>query len=61
MRPDRRTFLLGAGATFVCASAARAQSAPSGTISLMGYAGIFQDNYVKAVVEPFQRRTRTSR
>jgi putative spermidine/putrescine transport system substrate-binding protein len=55
MRSDRRSFLLGAGATLVSASAGRAQSSPSGTITLMSYGGIFQDNYVKAVVEPFQK------
>jgi putative spermidine/putrescine transport system substrate-binding protein len=55
MRSDRRSFLLGTGATLVSATAGRAQSSPSGTISLMSYGGIFQDNYVKAVVEPFQK------
>ena len=54
MQPDRRTFLLGAAATLVPARAI-AQSSPSGVINLMAYGGIFQDNYVKAVVEPFQR------
>ena len=29
---------------------------PSGTIIVMAYAGIFQDLYTKAVVEPFQRK-----
>ena len=53
MKPDRRTFLLGASATLVSASASRAQTSPSGSINLMSYGGIFQDNYVKAVVEPF--------
>ena len=61
MQPDRRTFLLGAAATLVTATRAIAQSSPSGTINLMAYGGIFQDNYVKAVVEPFQRRFRASR
>jgi putative spermidine/putrescine transport system substrate-binding protein len=55
MESDRRTFLLGAAASFMSATAARAQSSPSGAISLMSYGGIFQDNYVKAVVEPFQK------
>jgi len=54
MQSDRRTFLLGAAASLVPASAI-AQSSPSGTINLMSYGGIFQDNYVKAVVEPFQQ------
>ncbi|MBI1777629.1 MAG: ABC transporter substrate-binding protein [Proteobacteria bacterium] len=35
--------------------AARAQ-APSGEITLQAYAGIFQDNYVPAVVEPFMKK-----
>jgi putative spermidine/putrescine transport system substrate-binding protein len=55
MRSDRRSFLLGTGATLVSATAGRAQPSPSGAISLMSYGGIFQDNYVKAVVEPFQK------
>ena len=57
MQSDRRTFLLGAAASLVPASAI-AQSSPSGTINLMSYGGIFQDNYVKAVVEPFQKAFR---
>ena len=32
----------------------RAQSL-SGQITLMSYAGIFQDNYTKTVIEPFQQ------
>src|SRR5262245_2481442 len=54
MQPHRRTFVLGAAASLVTATAARSQT-PSGTINLMSYGGIFQDNYVKAVVEPFQQ------
>ena len=45
MQPDRRTFLLGAAASLVPARAI-AQSPPAGTINLMSYGGIFQDNYV---------------
>lgn len=55
MKSDRRTFLLGAAASFVSPTVGGAQSSPSGAISLMTYGGIFQDNYVKAVVEPFQK------
>jgi putative spermidine/putrescine transport system substrate-binding protein len=33
-----------------------AQAAPQGEITLVAYAGIFQDRYTKAVVEPFQKR-----
>ena len=54
MQPDRRTLLLGAAASLMPVRAI-AQSSPSGAINLMAYGGIFQDNYVKAVVEPFQR------
>lgn len=32
-----------------------AQLAPTGSVNVMAYGGIFQDNYVKAVVEPFQK------
>jgi putative spermidine/putrescine transport system substrate-binding protein len=51
----RRTFLLGTAASALSAAVGEAQPSPSGTISLMSYGGIFQDNYVKAVVEPFQK------
>jgi putative spermidine/putrescine transport system substrate-binding protein len=38
------------------AAAAQAQTAPvSGTITLVAYAGIFQDNYIAAVVAPFEK------
>lgn len=33
-----------------------AQSQPQGALTLVAYAGIFQDNYIRTVVEPFQRR-----
>jgi putative spermidine/putrescine transport system substrate-binding protein len=44
--------LVGAAA-LIAATALAAAAEPSGEIVLMGYPGAFQDNYVKAVVEPF--------
>lgn len=38
------------------AGAAPAGGEPSGDVVLYAYAGIFQDNYTKAVIEPFTRR-----
>jgi putative spermidine/putrescine transport system substrate-binding protein len=35
---------------------AKADSADSGSIVVQGYSGIFQDNYQKAVIEPFQQK-----
>jgi putative spermidine/putrescine transport system substrate-binding protein len=43
---------------FSAAPEARAQApntAVSGTITLVAYAGVFQDNYTQTVIEPFQR------
>src|SRR5262245_17170655 len=55
MKTTRRTFL--GGALALCAPAIRAQAqAPAGEITFLGYAGIFEDNYKPAVVEPFMRR-----
>jgi putative spermidine/putrescine transport system substrate-binding protein len=51
---DRRRLLAGSAAAIAAPGLVRAQ-ALSGQITLMSYAGIFQDNYVKTVVEPFQR------
>lgn len=52
----RRT-LLGAGLAALAAPAVvRAQGARlAGTVTLMAYDGIFQDNYTRTVIEPFQR------
>ena len=50
----RRTIVQTGLAALAAPSLVRAQ-APRGAITLMAYGGIFQDNYVKAVVEPFQR------
>jgi putative spermidine/putrescine transport system substrate-binding protein len=49
-----RRQALAAGLGVLAAPAAHAQGA-SGTITLMAYAGIFQDNYTRTVVEPFMR------
>ncbi len=54
----RRLVLQIGLATLAAPAIVRAQ-APRGSITLMSYAGIFQDNYVKAVVEP-RSRTRRS-
>jgi putative spermidine/putrescine transport system substrate-binding protein len=58
----RRSLLRGGaalvlgGAALAAAGPARAQNAAvSGQITLMAYAGIFQDNYTRTVVEPFQK------
>lgn len=50
----RRLVLQTGLAALAAPSIARAQ-APRGAITLMAYAGIFQDNYTRMVVEPFQR------
>lgn len=50
--PTRRLILQTGLATIAMPAVLRAQSL-SGQITLMSYAGIFQDNYTKAVVEPF--------
>ncbi len=49
---NRRRFVAAAAATVAAPGILRAQGL-SGTITLMSYAGIFQDNYTRAVVEPF--------
>lgn len=53
--PDRRSLLAGSAAALAVGGVGLAQGQPSGTITLMAYAGIFQDNYLKSVVEPFQK------
>lgn len=50
--PTRRRLLQTGLATIAMPSVLRAQGL-SGQITLMSYSGIFQDNYTKAVVEPF--------
>lgn len=49
-----RRQTLAAGLGCLAAPAVHAQGL-SGAITLMSYAGIFQDNYTRMVVEPFQR------
>lgn len=51
---DRRHVLKTGLATLAAPAVATAQT-PKATIALMAYAGIFQDNYTKAVVEPFEK------
>lgn len=48
----RRLVIQSGLATIAAPAVLRAQTL-SGEITLMSYAGIFQDNYTKAVVEPF--------
>lgn len=50
----RRVVLSGGLAALAAPSILRAQT-PKGAITLMAYAGIFQDNYTRVVIEPFQR------
>jgi putative spermidine/putrescine transport system substrate-binding protein len=50
----RRVFLQTGLAALAAPSIARAQT-PRGSITLLSYSGIFQDNYTRAVVEPFRR------
>ena len=50
--PTRRLILKTGLATIAMPAVLRAQTL-SGQITLMSYAGIFQDNYMKTVVEPF--------
>lgn len=49
---SRRTVLAGAAAA-LAAPAVHGQATT--TINLLGYIGIFKDNYIRTVVEPFQR------
>jgi putative spermidine/putrescine transport system substrate-binding protein len=51
--PTRRLVLQTGLASIAAPAVLRAQGL-SGQITLMSYAGIFQDNYTKAVIEPFQ-------
>lgn len=51
----RRTVLAGLLAA-PALRRANAQANVQGTINLVAYAGIFQDNYTRTVVEPFKRR-----
>jgi putative spermidine/putrescine transport system substrate-binding protein len=50
----RRTVLAGIAGSLAAPAIVQAQV--SGTITLMAYAGIFQDNYTRTVIEPFRRR-----
>ena len=57
---DAACFLQTGLAALAAPSIAHAQ-APRGSITLLSYSGIFQDNYTRAVVEPFRRAFPTSR
>jgi putative spermidine/putrescine transport system substrate-binding protein len=55
----RCAVMYGVGAALalaVAAPACAADSPASGTVTLAAYGGVFQDNYTKAVVEPFMKR-----
>jgi putative spermidine/putrescine transport system substrate-binding protein len=52
----RALAVIGGASAFAVGRRARAQAQPSGTLTLAAYGGIFQDNYLRTVVEPFQRR-----
>ncbi len=52
---SRRRLMAGAGAVILASPALGQNTSVSGQITLMSYAGIFQDNYTKTVVEPFQK------
>jgi putative spermidine/putrescine transport system substrate-binding protein len=50
-----RRFVVQTGlAALAAPSIVRAQT-PAGSVTLMAYGGIFQDNYTRAVIEPFRR------
>lgn len=51
----RRLVIQSGVATIAMPAVLRAQTL-SGQITLMSYAGIFQDNYTKTVIEPFQQK-----
>ena len=51
----RRTLVAGLCAAPL-AGPACAQAQVTGTVTVMTYAGIFQDNYTKSVIEPFLRK-----
>jgi putative spermidine/putrescine transport system substrate-binding protein len=55
---NRRAMLVAAAAAMlpVAAPAVAQDTSISGTITLGAYSGIFQDNYMKAVVEPFMKK-----
>jgi putative spermidine/putrescine transport system substrate-binding protein len=54
MAPTRRILLAGLAAG-LSAPAIRRAHAVEGSITFAGYAGIFQDNYQAAVIDPFMR------
>jgi len=52
----KKVGVAGMVLVFLVLGVAWAQKAIKGEINLMAYAGIFQDNYVEAVVKPFMRK-----
>jgi putative spermidine/putrescine transport system substrate-binding protein len=51
-----RRAILAAVAAMATAAVQAQDASISGAITLAAYSGIFQDNYMKAVVEPFMKR-----
>jgi len=57
MSIHRRALIAGLAALGASTLSAQAQdTSVSGTVTLAAYSGIFQDNYQKAVVEPFMKK-----
>jgi putative spermidine/putrescine transport system substrate-binding protein len=55
--PSRRAVMAGGAAALALGTASRATAqALTGSITVMAYGGIFQDNYVQTVIEPFKAR-----
>jgi putative spermidine/putrescine transport system substrate-binding protein len=55
MLPTRRGLLAGGIGTALAAPFVRPARAVEGSVTFAGYAGIFQENYQAAVIEPFMR------
>jgi len=53
--PRRAVLLGGLGLAATRAATAATASTASGNVTVMGYFGIFQDNYTRAVLAPFMR------
>ena len=53
---NRRSLITGLVAAFAALPAQAQDTSVSGTITFAAYSGIFQDNYMKAVVEPFMKK-----
>jgi putative spermidine/putrescine transport system substrate-binding protein len=56
MRLHRRALIAGFATALAVLPAHAQDTSVSGTVTLAAYSGIFQDNYQKAVVEPFMKK-----